>query len=97
MALSLFRSEVIGLANLYIGRPFAWQEMLLAIATLLKYLDFSMDDRKYELEIAETLTVKPKDFFMHAKPRPGWDAASIEAHMMGRLERTVSRSAKVSS
>jgi cytochrome P450/NADPH-cytochrome P450 reductase len=49
-----------------IGRPFAWQEAMLAVATLLQNFDFRLDDPSYELAIKSTLTIKPKGFYMHA-------------------------------
>jgi cytochrome P450/NADPH-cytochrome P450 reductase len=45
-----------------IGRPFAWQEMLLAMAILLQNFDFSLHDPSYTLKISKTLTIKPKEF-----------------------------------
>ncbi|USP74599.1 uncharacterized protein yc1106_01873 [Curvularia clavata] len=61
-----------------IGRPFAWQEALLVLAILLQNFNFSMDDASYQLQIKQTLTIKPKDFFMHAKLRNGITATSLE-------------------
>ena len=52
-----------------IGRPFAWQEAQLAVVMLLQNFDFTMDDPSYQLEIKQTLTIKPKDFFIHATLR----------------------------
>lgn len=52
-----------------IGRPFAWQEALLAVAVLLQNFDFRLHDPSYELAIKSTLTIKPKDFYMHASLR----------------------------
>ncbi|KAH8799804.1 cytochrome P450 [Xylogone sp. PMI_703] len=52
-----------------IGRPFAWQEMLLATAILMQNFDFYLDDPSYTLQIISTGTIKPKDFYMRAKLR----------------------------
>ncbi|KAJ4518381.1 hypothetical protein HRR90_009372 [Exophiala dermatitidis] len=52
-----------------IGRPFAWQEALLALAMLLQTFEFSMSDPAYQLIIQSTLTIKPKGFYMRAKAR----------------------------
>lgn len=52
-----------------IGRPFAWQEAQLAVVMLLQNFDFTLDDPSYQLEIKQTLTIKPKDFFMRATLR----------------------------
>ena len=52
-----------------IGRAFAWQEALLTTALLLQKFNFRFDDPSYQLQIKQTLTIKPKDFFMHATLR----------------------------
>lgn len=61
-----------------IGRPFAWQEALLVLAILLQDFNFSMDDASYQLQIKQTLTIKPKDFLMRAHLRNGVSATSLE-------------------
>ncbi|VUC25953.1 unnamed protein product [Clonostachys rosea] len=66
-----------------IGRPFAWQEMLLTMALLLQNFDFKEHDPAYKLKIAESLTVKPKDFFMRASPRHGMTPVSLERSLRG--------------
>ncbi|KAF2706929.1 cytochrome P450 [Pleomassaria siparia CBS 279.74] len=52
-----------------IGRPFAWQEALLVTAMLLQNFNFAMEDPSYQLQIKQTLTIKPKDFYMRAHLR----------------------------
>ena len=54
---------------------------MLATATLLQYFEFRMDDPNYKLVINETLTVKPKDLFMHATLRKGIDPLHLERMM----------------
>jgi cytochrome P450/NADPH-cytochrome P450 reductase len=61
-----------------IGRPFAWQEALLVTAMLLQYFDFTMEDPSYTLQIKQTLTIKPKDFYMHAQLRDHMSATTLE-------------------
>lgn len=61
-----------------IGRPFAWQEALLVVAILLQNFNFSMDDSSYQLQIKQTLTMKPKDFYMRAHLRNGVSPTSLE-------------------
>ncbi|GLA29977.1 hypothetical protein AnigIFM63604_011514 [Aspergillus niger] len=61
-----------------IGRPFAWQEGLLAIALLLQNFNFQLDDPSYDLRIKQTLTIKPKDFKMRATLRHGLDPITLE-------------------
>lgn len=61
-----------------IGRPFAWQEALLCTAMLLQNFNFRMDDPTYNLQIKQTLTLKPKDFYMHATLRDGIDPVYLE-------------------
>ncbi|KGO57871.1 Oxidoreductase FAD/NAD(P)-binding [Penicillium expansum] len=63
-----------------IGRPFAWQEMLLVMAVLMQNFNFSMANPGYDIQIKQTLTIKPKDFFIHATLREG-----LTATKLGRL------------
>ena len=58
-------------ARACIGRGFAWQEALLVVALILQNFDVQMDDPSYKLHIKQTLTVKPKDFYIKAKLRQG--------------------------
>ncbi|KAK2031390.1 cytochrome P450 [Colletotrichum zoysiae] len=66
-----------------IGRPFAWQEALFAVAMLLQNFNFTMDDPNYQLKIAETLTIKPKGFYMRATLRHGMSPTELERRLMG--------------
>ena len=52
-----------------IGRPFAWQEAQLATIMLLQNFDFALDDPSYQLEIQQSLTIKPKNLYIHATLR----------------------------
>lgn len=52
-----------------IGRAFAWQEGLLALAMMLQNFDIFMDDSDYNLQLKETLTVKPDGFRIRTKLR----------------------------
>ncbi|RDL29977.1 Bifunctional cytochrome P450 reductase [Venustampulla echinocandica] len=61
-----------------IGRPFAWQEAILAVAMLFQNFDFRMEDPSYQLEIKTTLTLKPKDFYMRANVRAHIDPDYLE-------------------
>jgi cytochrome P450/NADPH-cytochrome P450 reductase len=61
-----------------IGRPFAWQEAILTTAMLLQNFNFRFNDPSYQLSIKQTLTIKPKDFFMHATLREGIDLVYLE-------------------
>ena len=61
-----------------IGRPFAWQEAILTTAMLLQNFNFRFDDPSYQLHIKQTLTIKPKDFFMHATLREHVDPVYLE-------------------
>lgn len=64
-----------------IGRPFAWQEALLATAMLLQNFNFRLDDPSYTLIIQQTLTLKPKNFYMHAALKDGIDVVHLEKHL----------------
>ncbi|KAF1840671.1 NADPH-cytochrome P450 reductase-like protein [Cucurbitaria berberidis CBS 394.84] len=61
-----------------IGRPFAWQEALLVLAMLLQNFNFTMEDSSYQLQIKQTLTIKPKGFYMRAHLRNHVSATSLE-------------------
>ncbi|KAK6375733.1 hypothetical protein LTS17_007555 [Exophiala oligosperma] len=67
-------------ARACIGRPFAWQEALLALAMLLSNFEFTMSDPSYQISIQSTLTIKPHDFYMRAKPRH----PDIESRLRGQ-------------
>lgn len=66
-----------------IGRPFAWQEAILAVAMLFQNFNFTMDDPSYVLTMQETLTIKPKDFRMHATLRHGMTPTELEQFLAG--------------
>ena len=51
------------------GRPFSWQEAHIALACILQKFDMTMHDPGYSLALKQTLTLKPKDFYVHAVPR----------------------------
>lgn len=66
-----------------IGRGFALQEATLFLAMMLQRFDVTPHDPGYDLEIAQTLTIKPKGLLVHAKRRdvtitPGAAAASVQ-------------------
>jgi cytochrome P450/NADPH-cytochrome P450 reductase len=64
-----------------IGRTFAWQEALLAMAILLQRFSFRLDDPSYALHMKFSLTIKPKDLYIRATLRDGLDATSVERAM----------------
>ena len=64
-----------------IGRPFAWQEAILTTALLLQNFNFRFDDPSYQLQIKQTLTIKPKDFYMHVTLRDHIDPVHLEKMM----------------
>ena len=51
------------------GRAFAWQEAQLALITIFQRFDLVMRDPSYELEVKQTLTIKPDNFYVYAIPR----------------------------
>lgn len=52
-----------------IGRGFALQEAQLVLSMILQRFDLTMADPGYKLEVAETLTLKPHGFRIHARRR----------------------------
>ncbi|KAF7973316.1 hypothetical protein HWV62_15559 [Athelia sp. TMB] len=51
------------------GRPFAWQEITLAIASIVQKFDLSFVDPSYTLELKQALTIKPRDLKIRAALR----------------------------
>ena len=45
---------------------------------LLQNFNFRFDDPSYQLEIKQTLTLKPRNFFMHATLRDHIDLMHLE-------------------
>jgi cytochrome P450/NADPH-cytochrome P450 reductase len=64
-----------------IGRPFAWQEAILTTAMLLQTFNFRLDDPSYEMHVKQTLTIKPKDFYIHATLREHIDPVHLEKRL----------------
>ncbi|KAJ6505385.1 fatty acid hydroxylase [Mycena sanguinolenta] len=52
-----------------IGRAFAWQEVILVLATVFQRFDLTAADPSYTLQLKQTLTIKPKGFHIHARRR----------------------------
>ncbi|EKM50288.1 uncharacterized protein PHACADRAFT_153757 [Phanerochaete carnosa HHB-10118-sp] len=52
-----------------IGRSFAWQEAQVTLVYLMQRFTFSMHDPAYDLQLRQTLTIKPHEFYVHAMPR----------------------------
>ncbi|KAI8288579.1 Bifunctional cytochrome P450/NADPH--P450 reductase [Colletotrichum sp. SAR11_57] len=71
-----------------IGRAFAWQEMLLALAVLFQNFNFVSHNPNYDLKVAQTLTIKPKDFYIRAILREGLTPALLEARLAGSIVAT---------
>lgn len=69
-----------------IGRPFAWQEAVLTLALILQNFNLRMDDPSYQLQIKQTLTIKPDEFFMRASLREGIDPIKLEKKIHAGLE-----------
>lgn len=69
-----------------IGRAFAWQEMMLALATLLQNFSFIMDNPSYSLQTQTALTIKPKGFYIRAIPRGELTPLQLEARLVGLCE-----------
>ncbi|KAK6063914.1 cytochrome P450 [Seiridium cupressi] len=67
-----------------IGRPFAWQEALLVMAMLLQNFNFVMDDPNYNLAYKQTLTIKPKGFYMRAILRDNLTPTTLERRLAGQ-------------
>ncbi|ORY56856.1 cytochrome P450 [Pseudomassariella vexata] len=66
-----------------IGRPFAWQEALIIMALLFQNFNFVMDDPNYQLMYNQTLTIKPKGFYIRTLLRDGLTPIQLEHRLAG--------------
>ena len=66
-----------------IGRPFAWQEAIMALAMVLQNFDLRLVDPSYELRIKQTLTIKPDGLKIHAIPRRDNSGGQLEKRLYG--------------
>ena len=73
-----------------IGRPFALQETVLAVALLFQVFDFKLVDPEYQITVKQTLAMKPDNLYMYAQLRPGIDLNALEKslHHVGHDSRT---------
>ncbi|KAH7117051.1 cytochrome P450 [Dendryphion nanum] len=60
-----------------IGRGFAEQEMIMAVALIMQNFNVEMADPSYELHVKVTLTLKPDDFKIKVRRRPGRDLSNL--------------------
>ncbi|KAI1130096.1 cytochrome P450 [Nemania abortiva] len=67
-----------------IGRAFAFQEATLAVALLFQKFNFELADPDYQISVKEALALKPHDYFIYAKLRPGVDIISLQTDMFPR-------------
>lgn len=51
------------------GRPFAWQEAQLVLASIFAKFDVFFADPGYTLQIKQALTIKPKNLHIRVAPR----------------------------
>ncbi|WP_277423905.1 bifunctional cytochrome P450/NADPH--P450 reductase [Bacillus sp. FJAT-42376] len=71
-----------------IGQQFALHEAALVMGMLLKHFDFT-DHTNYELEVKETLTLKPDHFTMKVKSRKPFTGFGVQAEEPPKKETTV--------
>lgn len=77
-----------------IGRPFAWEEAVLAIAMILQNFTLRLANPSYELRIKQTLTIKPDDLHIHATLREGIDVLKLEQMLVGMKGADICSSSK---
>ncbi|WP_338776961.1 cytochrome P450 [Metabacillus sp. FJAT-52054] len=70
-----------------IGQQFALHEATLVMGLLLKHFDFT-DHTGYELDVKETLTLKPNQFTMKVKSRKKWMGFSVQAEEALKASKT---------
>ncbi|CAK7201368.1 hypothetical protein SEUCBS139899_004072 [Sporothrix eucalyptigena] len=68
-----------------IGRAFAWQEALLVTALLLQNFTISLADPNYKMQVQQTLTIKPKNTYVHVKLRSGLNATQLLQRLTGSV------------
>lgn len=56
------------------------------MALLFQNFDFELDDPNYRLQHKQTLTIKPKDFYVRATLRKGITSTSLCRHLQGNKE-----------
>ena len=71
-----------------IGRPFAWQEAVLALAMVVQNFNLTLVDPSYELKIKQTLTIKPDSLYIKARLRQGIDPVGLEKRLFGASQNT---------
>ena len=59
------------------GRGFAWQEAIIALATIFQRFNFRMEDPSYTLQLKQSLTIKPDGFYFYTTPRAGTSALVV--------------------
>ncbi|KAF7323877.1 hypothetical protein MKEN_00609100 [Mycena kentingensis (nom. inval.)] len=67
-----------------IGRAFAWQEALAVLALIFQNFDLRLADPNYEIKVLQSLTIKPKDLFVHASLREGITATTLQKRLEAR-------------
>jgi cytochrome P450/NADPH-cytochrome P450 reductase len=96
--ISAHRSQPFGTGvRACIGRAFAWQEALLVSTLLLQHFDLRLDNPNYEMSVVQTLTVKPKDFYMRATLRTGITATQLQDQLSSSPEGEVPADSKLRS
>lgn len=77
-----------------IGRVFALQEAVLALALVMQNFDLRLADPLYHMKIKQTLTIKPLGLNVKASLRHGMDAMDLDSglHAEKPMTKTLSRS-----
>ncbi|KLO19588.1 cytochrome P450 oxidoreductase OrdA-like protein [Schizopora paradoxa] len=60
-----------------IGRPFAWQEAQLVLASVFHKFDVFLADPGYTLRLKQTLTIKPKGLHIRVAPRAKYNGVPL--------------------
>lgn len=66
-----------------IGRGFAMQEAVLALAMIVNRFDIEMADKNYDLTVRQTLTIKPDNFQIIVHPRRSKHQSLLEELCLG--------------
>ncbi|QIX01142.1 hypothetical protein AMS68_006659 [Peltaster fructicola] len=79
-----------------IGRSFAWQEAVLALALILQNFHLRLDDPGYQLKLKQTLTLKPAGLFMRVSLREGVSTLGLEKQLYAGAQADSLDTSKVS-
>ena len=80
-----------------LGRPFALQEAMLALALILQNFDLKLTDPMYQVRLKQNMTIKPLGLYVKASIRNGMTPLDIESRLHNGKERAAPSAEKAGS